>query len=88
MHRKSSTAAYLVKAARARHIIELFIKQYPVHKSMRFGLGNRYSRIPQELVDIVIDGGYGGNIASTVVDCTSGEFEIVREGKGELEMYL
>ena len=42
----------------------------------------------QEEVDIVIDGGYGGNIASTVVDCTSGDFEILREGKGQLELYL
>jgi len=42
----------------------------------------------QEQVDIVIDGGYGGNIPSTVIDCTAGEFEVVREGKGELEMYL
>jgi tRNA threonylcarbamoyl adenosine modification protein (Sua5/YciO/YrdC/YwlC family) len=42
----------------------------------------------EDSVDMVIDGGYGGNIASTVVDCTSGEFEIVREGKGELELYL
>jgi len=42
----------------------------------------------QDLVDIVIDGGYGGNVASTVVDLTSGEFEIVREGKGDLEEYL
>jgi len=42
----------------------------------------------QDQVDVVIDGGYGGNIASTVVDCTSGEFEIIREGKGELELYL
>lgn len=42
----------------------------------------------EETVDIVIDGGYGGNIASTVVDCTSGEFEVIREGKGELELYL
>jgi tRNA threonylcarbamoyl adenosine modification protein (Sua5/YciO/YrdC/YwlC family) len=42
----------------------------------------------QDLVDIVIDGGYGGNIPSTIIDCTSGEFEVVREGKGELEMYL
>ena len=42
----------------------------------------------QDLVDIVIDGGYGDNIPSTVVDCTSGDFEIIREGKGELEMYL
>jgi tRNA threonylcarbamoyl adenosine modification protein (Sua5/YciO/YrdC/YwlC family) len=40
------------------------------------------------LVDLVIDGGYGDNVASTVVDCTSGDFEIIREGKGELGMYL
>ena len=42
----------------------------------------------RDLVDIVIDGGYGGNLASTVVDCTSGNFEVIREGKGELELYL
>jgi tRNA threonylcarbamoyl adenosine modification protein (Sua5/YciO/YrdC/YwlC family) len=42
----------------------------------------------QDLVDVVIDGGYGGNVASTVVDVTSGEFEVIREGKGDLEMYL
>lgn len=42
----------------------------------------------EDLVDIVIDGGYGDNIASTVVDCTSGDFEIIREGKGDLELYL
>ena len=42
----------------------------------------------QDLVDLVIDGGYGDNVPSTVVDCTNGDFEIVREGKGELEMYL
>jgi tRNA threonylcarbamoyl adenosine modification protein (Sua5/YciO/YrdC/YwlC family) len=38
----------------------------------------------QEKVDIVIDGGYGGNIPSTVVDCTGDELEVTREGKGEL----
>ena len=38
----------------------------------------------QEIVDIVIDGGYGDNIPSTVVDCTTDEPEILREGKGEL----
>lgn len=42
----------------------------------------------ESLVDLVIDGGYGGNVASTVVDVTSGDFEVIREGKGELEMYL
>ena len=35
-------------------------------------------------VDVVIDGGYGGTEASTVVDCTTDEFEIIRQGKGEL----
>ena len=38
----------------------------------------------ENLVDIVIDGGYGDNTASTVVDCTGDEIEIIREGKGEL----
>lgn len=36
------------------------------------------------LVDIVIDSGSGGNLASTIVDLTSGEPEILRQGKGEL----
>lgn len=36
-------------------------------------------------VDVVIDGGYGHNVASTVVDCTRGEIEIIRQGIGELE---
>ena len=36
------------------------------------------------LVDIVIDCGYGDNIASTIVDLTSGEPEIIRQGKGEI----
>ena len=35
-------------------------------------------------VDIVIDGGYGGLEGSTVVDCTTDDFTIVRQGKGEL----
>jgi tRNA threonylcarbamoyl adenosine modification protein (Sua5/YciO/YrdC/YwlC family) len=42
----------------------------------------------EHLVDLVIDGGYGGNIASTVVDVTNGTFEVLREGKGDLEAYL
>lgn len=38
----------------------------------------------ERLVDVVIDGGYGGTEASTVVDCTTDDFEIIRQGKGEL----
>lgn len=37
-----------------------------------------------DTVDLVIDGGYGGAEASTVVDCTDDEFEIIRQGKGVL----
>lgn len=38
----------------------------------------------EKTVDVVIDGGYGGSEASTVVDCTTDEFEIIRQGKGKL----
>ncbi|GGW79360.1 L-threonylcarbamoyladenylate synthase [Salegentibacter mishustinae] len=37
------------------------------------------------LVDIVIDGGYGDNIPSTVVDLTTTQPEVIREGKGSAE---
>ncbi len=35
-------------------------------------------------VDMVIDGGPGGHLPSTLVDCTSEPFEVLREGAGEL----
>jgi len=38
----------------------------------------------KNLVDIVIDGGFGNNEASTVVDLSRGEAEIIRQGIGEL----
>ena len=40
----------------------------------------------QNLVDIVIDGGYGDNQASTVIDLSDGEPVIIREGKGSLDI--
>lgn len=41
----------------------------------------------QHQVDLVIDGGYGLNIASTVVDCSDeSEYMILREGKGDAEL--
>ncbi|MBP0902565.1 L-threonylcarbamoyladenylate synthase [Mariniflexile gromovii] len=39
------------------------------------------------LVDLVIDGGYGDNHASTVIDLSGHEPEVVREGKGGLEIF-
>ena len=38
-----------------------------------------------DMVDMVIDGGYGGVEFSTVVDCTGDEPEIIRQGLGVLE---
>lgn len=40
----------------------------------------------QNEVDIVIDGGYGGNVGSTIVDLTDGYPEIIREGKGDVDL--
>ncbi|HXJ98646.1 MAG TPA: L-threonylcarbamoyladenylate synthase [Gelidibacter sp.] len=39
------------------------------------------------LVDLVIDGGYGDNLASTIIDLSEDEPIIVREGKGSLEIF-
>ncbi|GAA3577785.1 L-threonylcarbamoyladenylate synthase [Snuella lapsa] len=39
------------------------------------------------LVDLVIDGGYGDNHASTIIDLSQGEPVVVREGKGSLEIF-
>jgi tRNA threonylcarbamoyl adenosine modification protein (Sua5/YciO/YrdC/YwlC family) len=40
----------------------------------------------QNLVDVVIDGGYGDNVASTVIDLSVSPPEVVREGKGSLDI--
>ena len=39
----------------------------------------------QDIAEVVIDGGYGEFIPSTIIDCTGEEIVIVREGKGVLE---
>ena len=40
----------------------------------------------QNLVDIVIDGGYGGNQPSTIIDLSTDEIKIIREGKGRVDI--
>lgn len=40
----------------------------------------------QNLVDVVIDGGYGDNIGSTVIDLSGYEPVVIREGKGNLDI--
>jgi tRNA threonylcarbamoyl adenosine modification protein (Sua5/YciO/YrdC/YwlC family) len=53
-------------------ILEYHTDPYEIHEE--------YER----LVDIVIDGGFGGNIPSTVVDCTDSTPVLLREGAGEI----
>ena len=52
-----------------------------------------YTTDPEEIyeefrhtVDIVIDGGAGGNIPSTVLDCTGDEVVVIREGLGAVDV--
>jgi tRNA A37 threonylcarbamoyladenosine synthetase subunit TsaC/SUA5/YrdC len=40
----------------------------------------------RDFAEIVINGGYGKNEASTIVDCTGDEITIVRQGLGQLEL--
>ena len=54
-----------------------------------------YTTDPEEMfedfknvVDIVIDGGAGGNVPSTVADCTTSEIQILRQGLGDINQYL
>lgn len=42
----------------------------------------------QHQVDIVIDGGYGNNTPSTIVDATTDEFDIIRQGLGDLSVFV
>jgi tRNA threonylcarbamoyl adenosine modification protein (Sua5/YciO/YrdC/YwlC family) len=41
----------------------------------------------QNLVDMVIDGGYGDNVGSTIIDLSGYEPVVVREGKGDIDIF-
>ncbi len=52
-----------------------------------------YTTDPEEIyedfknqVDVVIDGGVGGNIPSTVINCTEREMVMIRKGLGEIDL--
>jgi tRNA threonylcarbamoyl adenosine modification protein (Sua5/YciO/YrdC/YwlC family) len=55
------------------------ILEYPTDPELIYG---EY----QDLVDAVIDGGYGGFTPSTIVDCSGEEPELIREGLGQIEL--
>ena len=41
----------------------------------------------QNKVDLVIDGGYGDNVGSTIIDLSGYEPVVVREGKGNIDIF-
>lgn len=41
----------------------------------------------QNLVDVVVDGGYGDNQPSTIIDLSEGEPVVIREGKGDSDIF-
>lgn len=54
-----------------------------------------YTTDPEEIyedfkhtVDLVIDGGPGNNIPSSVIDCTGNELVVVRAGMGDIEQFV
>ncbi|MEO1654753.1 MAG: L-threonylcarbamoyladenylate synthase, partial [Bacteroidota bacterium] len=40
------------------------------------------------MVDVFVDGGMGNNEASTILDWVEDEWEIIRQGRGDIEPYL
>jgi tRNA threonylcarbamoyl adenosine modification protein (Sua5/YciO/YrdC/YwlC family) len=40
----------------------------------------------QNQIELVIDGGYGDNVPSTIIDLSGNEPEVIREGKGDLDI--
>lgn len=54
-----------------------------------------YTTDPEEIyedfkhsVDMVIDGGAGNNVPSSVIDCTDGQIVVIREGMGSIEQFV
>ncbi|MBW7937079.1 MAG: Sua5/YciO/YrdC/YwlC family protein, partial [Flavobacteriales bacterium] len=46
-------------------------------------IANKYEKV----VDLIVDGGYGHNEPSTVLDCTGAEILLIRQGIGETEEF-
>lgn len=55
----------------------------------------KYSTDPEDIyeqyknkVDMVIDGGFGGNLGSTIIDCSDDNVTILRQGAGDIMQFL
>lgn len=63
----------ILSASLPGEMVEDYTDPYVIHQNF------------ENLVDIVIDGGIGGMIPSTIVDCTTDDYTVIREGAGEWE---
>ncbi len=63
----------ILSASLPGEMVEDYTDPYVIHENF------------ENLVDIVIDGGIGGMIPSTIVDCTTDDYTVIREGAGVWE---
>ena len=63
----------ILSASLPGEMVEDYTDPYVIHENF------------EKLVDIVIDGGIGGMIPSTIVDCTTDDYTVIREGAGVWE---
>ena len=63
----------ILSASLPGEMVEDYTDPYVIHQNF------------ENLVDIVIDGGIGGMISSTIVDCTTDDYTVIREGAGVWE---
>ena len=63
----------ILSATLPGEMVEDYTDPYVIHENF------------EKLVDIVIDGGIGGMIPSTIVDCTTDDYTVIREGAGVWE---
>ena len=63
----------ILSASLPGEMVEDYTDPYVIHQNF------------ENLVDIVIDGGIGGMIPSTIIDCTTDDYTIIREGAGVWE---
>ncbi len=63
----------ILSASLPGEMVEDYTDPYVIHENF------------EKLVDIVIDGGIGGMISSTIIDCTTDDYAVIREGAGVWE---
>ena len=63
----------ILSASLPGEMVEDYTDPYVIHQNF------------ENLVDIIIDGGIGGMIPSTIVDCTTDDYTVIREGAGVWE---